>query len=338
MTRRFDKKSIIIFAVSLIAFLALAIPFRDLLRINYATEVRPAAVLNTVLGIFFGMPAILATTFGNIILDIQSGVPIVEIIAYIIPQFLYGFVAYFLWQKINKQNADSKSIDGMPKIISFIIATIAASLTLAVAAGLEVGFFNKNIDLLIDFIVFAFSNNAVMNLFLGFPLIIALDKFVNKKRITLCGRYLLVSFALETIFVATIIGVNCHMNADVGITDLHFWEKIDFMCMGAILFVIGITIVIIALKLDKELKEQNYDINVASTIQLSMLPTKFDLKDERLEIFAFMRTAKIVGGDFYDFYYIDKNHLAFIIADVSGKGIPAALFMMRSSSTIRNYA
>ncbi len=338
MARKINKKSIIVFVISLIVFLALAIPFRDLLRVNYVTEVRPAAVLNTVLGIFFGMPAILGTTLGNTILDIQSGYSIIEAIIYMIPQFLYGFVAYWVWQKYNKRKADSKTIDGMPKIISFIVATIAASLIFAVVGGLEVGLFNSNIQLLIDFMIFVFVNNSVMNLFLGFPLIIALDRFVNKNKNTLCEKYLLMSSALETVFVAAIIGVNYHMNANSDISNSQLWEKIYFMCIAAILFIIGIAVVVIALKLDKELKEQNYDINVASTIQTSMLPTKFDLNDERVDVYAYMRPAKSVGGDFYDFYYIDKNHLAFLIADVSGKGIPAALFMMRATSTIRNYA
>jgi sigma-B regulation protein RsbU (phosphoserine phosphatase) len=51
-----------------------------------------------------------------------------------------------------------------------------------------------------------------------------------------------------------------------------------------------------------------------------------------------MHTAKEVGGDFYDFYFIDEDHLAFLIADVSGKGIPAAMFMMRSKTIIKSYA
>ena len=51
-------------------------------------------------------------------------------------------------------------------------------------------------------------------------------------------------------------------------------------------------------------------------------------KHPELNVFASMTTAKEVGGDFYDFFEIDDSHICFVIADVSGKGVPAALFMM----------
>ena len=80
------------------------------------------------------------------------------------------------------------------------------------------------------------------------------------------------------------------------------------------------------------------ELNIASQIQEGMLPSIFPPFPERTEfdIFAAMYTAKEVGGDFYDFFMIDDDHLAMIIADVSGKGIPAALFMMASNILIRN--
>lgn len=88
--------------------------------------------------------------------------------------------------------------------------------------------------------------------------------------------------------------------------------------------------------------EERIDAELAFTkaIQHSALPTVHPLYDNRKEfdIFASMHTAKEVGGDFYDFYFIDEDHLAFLIADVSGKGIPAAMFMMRSKTIIKSYA
>ena len=51
-----------------------------------------------------------------------------------------------------------------------------------------------------------------------------------------------------------------------------------------------------------------------------------------------MKAAKVVGGDFYDFFFVDRDKIALVIADVSGKGIPAALFMMRSKTAIRSFA
>ena len=74
------------------------------------------------------------------------------------------------------------------------------------------------------------------------------------------------------------------------------------------------------------------ELTLANRIQQSMLPNIFPAFPERTEfdIFAQMRTAKEVGGDFYDYFLVDENHLCLVMADVSGKGVPAALFMMAS--------
>ncbi|MBO4547570.1 MAG: SpoIIE family protein phosphatase, partial [Treponema sp.] len=79
------------------------------------------------------------------------------------------------------------------------------------------------------------------------------------------------------------------------------------------------------------------DLNVAAQIQSDMLPHQFPERDD-IELFASMNPAKEVGGDFYDFFFIDNDHLALVIADVSGKGIPASLFMVISKTIIKNRA
>ncbi|WP_207636493.1 SpoIIE family protein phosphatase [Butyrivibrio proteoclasticus] len=78
----------------------------------------------------------------------------------------------------------------------------------------------------------------------------------------------------------------------------------------------------------------------ARTIQESSLPRNFEFpgRNDEFEIYASMKAAKEVGGDFYDFFFVDRNKIALVIADVSGKGIPAALFMMRSKTAIRSFA
>ena len=82
------------------------------------------------------------------------------------------------------------------------------------------------------------------------------------------------------------------------------------------------------------------ELVVATDIQASMLPNKFPAFPNRkdFDIFADMNPAKEVGGDFYDFFMIDDNHLALVMADVSGKGVPAALFMVNSMMQIRSRA
>jgi len=79
----------------------------------------------------------------------------------------------------------------------------------------------------------------------------------------------------------------------------------------------------------------NAEVNIASKIQLESLPARAYF-DRSLELRAFIKPARAVGGDFYDYFYIDEDRLAFVIADVSGKGIPASLFMMRSKESIRS--
>ena len=85
-----------------------------------------------------------------------------------------------------------------------------------------------------------------------------------------------------------------------------------------------------AARIDKELE-------YAKQIQLSALPTNFP-EDEDFSIYAQMIAAKEVGGDFYDFYKISDKTVAFLAADVSGKGIPAAMFMMTAKTIIKDLA
>ena len=82
------------------------------------------------------------------------------------------------------------------------------------------------------------------------------------------------------------------------------------------------------------------ELRMANQIQESVLPNIFPAFPDREEfdIYATMDPAKEVGGDFYDFFLIDKDHLGIVIADVSGKGVPAALFMMASKIILQSCA
>lgn len=81
------------------------------------------------------------------------------------------------------------------------------------------------------------------------------------------------------------------------------------------------------------------ELDVAAHIQSSMLPCIFPAFPERKEfqVYATMNPAKEVGGDFYDFFMIDEKHLAVVMADVSGKGVPAALFMVIGKTLIKDH-
>lgn len=96
-------------------------------------------------------------------------------------------------------------------------------------------------------------------------------------------------------------------------------------------------------KLEKVTREQektSTELNVAATIQADMLPNTFPPFPDKKEfsIYALMNPARRVGGDFYDFFMIDDTHLCLVIADVSDKGVPAALFMVISKTLVKQRA
>ena len=82
------------------------------------------------------------------------------------------------------------------------------------------------------------------------------------------------------------------------------------------------------------------ELSLAARIQQAILPHEFPLFPDRQEfsLFASMKAAREVGGDFYDAFLIDRDHLCMVIADVSGKGIPAALFMMVTKTILQSCA
>lgn len=88
-----------------------------------------------------------------------------------------------------------------------------------------------------------------------------------------------------------------------------------------------------------EKERVNTELSVATRIQANMLPSIFPAFPDRKEfdIYATMNPAKEVGGDFYDFFMVDESHLAIVMADVSGKGVPAALFMVIGKTLIKDH-
>ncbi len=93
-------------------------------------------------------------------------------------------------------------------------------------------------------------------------------------------------------------------------------------------------------KVTAEKERIGAELNIAAQIQADMLPRLFPAFPEREEfdLYASMTPAKEVGGDFYDFFLIDEDHIALVMADVSGKGVPAALFMVIAKTLIKNQA
>ena len=98
----------------------------------------------------------------------------------------------------------------------------------------------------------------------------------------------------------------------------------------------GINATVSALRkaIENEAKRLDAELEMGRMIQTSILPVDFT-DNERYQLHAGMFTAREVGGDFYDFFAIDKDHLAILIADVSGKGITAALYMMTAKTLLK---
>ena len=103
---------------------------------------------------------------------------------------------------------------------------------------------------------------------------------------------------------------------------------------------INATVVTLKRYIDEAAARIDKELELARQIQRSALPSVFPPYPQRSDfsIYALMEPAKEVGGDFYDFYLLDENTLAFVIADVSGKGIPAALFMMTTKTMLKGFA
>ncbi|MBO7543409.1 SpoIIE family protein phosphatase [bacterium] len=146
--------------------------------------------------------------------------------------------------------------------------------------------------------------------------------------------FLSVSKLVQTIVIDGIDRINVSLGR---ITAGHLDEKVEedrseeFRKLSG-----GINTMVDTLKgaIAAEKSRLNSELEFAKMVQESTLPQLHS--DPRFQIFASMDTAKEVGGDFYDFFRIDDTHLAFLIADVSGKGLPAAMFMMNAKALLKS--
>ena len=125
-----------------------------------------------------------------------------------------------------------------------------------------------------------------------------------------------------------------------------FYILCGFLIIGWAVVIMGAYVQTKVKEAEKKSKEAaekeriNNELKTANEIQLGVLPGTFPAFPDRHEfdIYATMQPAREVGGDFYDFFLIDEDHLGLVMADVSGKGVPAALFMMIAKNVIQSCA
>ena len=90
------------------------------------------------------------------------------------------------------------------------------------------------------------------------------------------------------------------------------------------------------INVNTEQQKTKTELEVAKEIQLATLPSEIETSKD-IEIVAELKAAKEVGGDFYDYFTIDEDHTAIVIGDISGKGVPAAFFMMKTITCFKNF-
>ncbi len=150
--------------------------------------------------------------------------------------------------------------------------------------------------------------------------------------------YILISVLVQKIVVSNLEMVNKSLKK---ITDGNLNEEVSVYSSSEFASLsndINQTVNVLKTYIDAAEKRIEQELEFAKSIQEAALPQNFTFPRNDLELYASMDPAKVVGGDFYDFFFIDSDKLCLVIADVSGKGIPASLFMMKSKAIIRNCA
>lgn len=150
--------------------------------------------------------------------------------------------------------------------------------------------------------------------------------------------YVLISLLVQNMVVDNLLRVKESLNR---ITEGNLNEKVNVYASSEFASLsddINITVDVLKGYIDAAEKRIEQELQLARNIQDAALPKNFVFQHKGFEVFATMDPAREVGGDFYDVFFVEAEKIALVIADVSDKGIPAALFMMRSKTAIRGLA
>ena len=150
--------------------------------------------------------------------------------------------------------------------------------------------------------------------------------------------YVLIALLVQGMVVDNLLSVNKSLNR---ITEGDLNERVDVYSsleFASLSDDINQTVDVLKGYIDEAKKRMEQELLLAHNIQDAALPKNFTFTHKGFELFASMNPAREVGGDFYDFFFVGADRIALVIADVSDKGVPASLFMMRSKTAIRGMA
>ena len=152
------------------------------------------------------------------------------------------------------------------------------------------------------------------------------------------GLYVLILILVEHLVIRNLKRVNISLNR---ITEGHLEEEVRVRASSEFSELsddINKTVSALRGYISAAERKMEDELRLAASIQDSALPRNFNIPSEHVELYASMHPARQVGGDFYDFFSVAGTSMCLVIADVSGKGVPASLFMMRAKTSIKYYA
>ena len=418
---------LIALACGLIYFVILEV-FLAIPQFNVTTQVRPAAGVGPVFGLFFGWPGIIGCALGNAVSDLLSGetadIPLLAV--YTAIQAAYNALPYLGWYVLfRKRKFPYPRLDSAAKVVAYILLMALAS---CFVTALLMPFETDTMSMM-DIHLVRVLNNIVFLIYLGMPLLIALERsplepaaprsvrqhapYTQRPRMNLTQRLLVgatglfaaalvlfLTFGYASYFfdgsvrtsedLAALIGSIYMMTALFTAVlylpliivmqhlETHYTRPLEVLTDASRSFVTTVEEARLSdgtlhagemdktgLVLKNEIGDlfaatetmrseiENYvvqlgeataerertaaELDIASRIQLGAVPHDFELFKERyhLDIAAVLKPAREVGGDFYDVFDAGNHRVGFLVADVSGKGVPAALFMMRALAELR---
>jgi len=403
MNKKISKK-IYIVLITAFLFTLTTMPFKTLFRIIPGAELRPAAVLNPVCGLLFGLPGALGCAFGDFLGNILSGTSLTTCLLFFCVQVIYGYLPFLLWKLVKSE----LRLNTGRNVLCYSLIMLINCIVMAVLLGIVMHLCGyRTFWSMGNFLVFA--SDLAFCLVLGMPILIFLTFYKNKKygKTPSVNELLILAFISLAILSAALLGFIVYYEAQNYITnELDLWNRVyGYVIINLFAFCIVMTIFIyqsekrITMPLENlavtarqyvcagsqqrldteqfierctpyvtvkseagdlakafqdmagsiheyvehitritaENERISVELNLAKEIQASMLPNSFPKRDD-IALYACTIPAKAVGGDFYDFFFIDEQHIALIIADVSDKGVPAALFMAKTKTLLKNQA